>query len=135
MRVLSTFAILAFVASVLAFVACGSGNGADGGSTGQCSDIAGQICQKAATCSAGGDAGYTLIIVSPSPDSGIGSSGFTINGDQSHCDKFFNDLTCSGSHEAAFIAACGPAISGLQCGKDSMFGNGVVLPYPCSQNF
>ena len=124
--------IAAFAAFVL--LGCGgSGNGSSGGPASQCSQTATQLCEKAAACSTGNDGGVTVFIISADADSGLHSYGFTINGDESHCENFMK-LICEGQHAADFTAACGPAISGLQCGTDSTFGNGVVVPSPCGQN-
>lgn len=125
-----TLAVFAF----LAFVGCsGSGNGSDGGSPTQCNDTATQLCQKAASCSTGHDGGVTVFLIN-GVDGGLNSNAFTINGDVSHCDKFFMDLTCRSGKATAFTAACGPALSGLQCGTDPMYGNGIVLTAPCGQD-
>ncbi len=125
MRILPTFALLALTA-------CGSGNGSEGGSTGQCTAIANQICQKAATCSAGGDAGVVLVI-GPS-DAGLGSYDFTVNSEPG-CQVLVG-TGCTGSHAAAFTASCGSAISsGLQCGPSvNQDGTGLMLPAACGQS-
>jgi hypothetical protein len=125
MRFLPAFAMLAFAA-------CGSGNGSSngpgGGSTGQC-DIANQVCQKAAACSTGGDAGTVLVI--GADDAGVHAYDFTVNS-ESGCQVLLG-AGCSGSHAAAFTANCGSAISsGLQCGPSvGDHGNGLMLPASC----
>jgi hypothetical protein len=122
---------------ILAFVGCGgsegSNNGSDGGTPSQCDDTATQLCQKAVACSTGHDGGVTVFLVDDH-DGGVPSTDFTINGDVSHCDKFFMDITCRTGKAAAFTAACGPTISGLQCGTNPNWGNGLVLTVACSQN-
>ena len=137
MRTLAMFAILAFVA----LVGCGgasdgsdggSSNGSDGGSPpGQCDDTATQICQKAASCSIGHDAAVTVFLMSE-VDGGPIAVPFTVNGDVSHCDNFLH-LACLGKHAEDLTATCGPMVSGLQCGTDSRYGNGVSIPSTCGQ--
>ena len=93
-RILFQVRPLAFVAFV-AVVGCGgssNGHGSDGGSPSQCNETATQLCQKAASCSTGHDGGVTVFIIS-AVDGGLNSSGFTVNGDESHCDNFLH-LTC-----------------------------------------
>jgi hypothetical protein len=121
------------VFAVVAFAACGSGNGSsdgtDAGSTGQCSDVVNQICQQAATCSAGGDAGIVLIL-DADHDAGIHASDFTINS-ESGCQNLVG-AACKKDHAAAFTANCSGA---LQCGPSaSHHGNGLVLPAPCHES-
>lgn len=128
------FVRFAFV-GCLALVGCGgssNGNGSEGGSPGQCDETATQLCQKAASCSTDHDGGVSVFITS-AVDGGLNSSVFTVNGDESHCESFLH-LTCLGDQAAKFTAACGPVLSGLQCGTDSTFGNGVELPAACGQN-
>lgn len=126
MRVLSTVAILAFVA-------CGADNESEGGSTGPCSDIAEQICQKAAMCSAGGDAGVVFVI-GPDEEAGVNAYPFSVNSEPG-CEVLVGS-GCNGSHAAAFTANCGSAIgSGLQCGPSGNDGgNGLLIPSSCGQN-
>jgi hypothetical protein len=139
MRILAAFA--AFV--VLSFVACGSstssGAGPDGGSTGstdQCSELASQVCHQAATCSAGGDAGVVFIL--NGNDAGvIGAGDFTMNTDESGCERFLDLVTCKGDKAAAFIANCSSPISSgsLKCGPSAdHHGTGLFVPAPCAQN-
>jgi hypothetical protein len=132
--------------TVLAFAfctACGSGGasgtGSDGGSssgsTNQCSDIVVQICQRAVTCSEGGDAGVVFII--GNSDGGVGTGGFTeesASGSvESGCEGLVG-LACEGSHAAEFIANCSAALSsGLQCGRGD-WGNGVEVPASCGNS-
>jgi hypothetical protein len=125
MRILAAFA-------VLACAACGSGSGSDDGSSGQCTSIASQLCQTAATCSAGGDAGVVFVI---GPDeAGVNSYDFTVNS-ESGCQVLVG-AGCTGSHAAAFSASCGSAISsGLQCGPSvNNDGTGLMLPAACWQS-
>jgi hypothetical protein len=109
--------------------------GSDGGLLVQCCETATKLCQKASACSAGDvdDGGAYNLIIFSAVDGGINSYGFTINGDVSQCDSLLG-LTCIGQHARSFTASCSPAIGGLQCGTDSRFGNGVVLPNPCGQS-
>jgi hypothetical protein len=84
------------------------------GSTGQC-DIAEQICQKAAMCSVGGDAGVVFVI-GPDEEASINSYPFSVNSEPG-CEVLIGS-GCNGSHAVAFTANCGSAISsGLQCGS------------------
>ncbi len=134
MRSLLAFAALVFTA------ACGSGNGSNGGSTDQCSNIASQICQKAVACSAGADAGVVFII-GGDEEAGPSASDFTINdqsgaGNEQGCERFVGLTACDGQHAAEFTAGCSSSISsGLQCGPSTNHnGTGLVLPGPCGQN-
>ena len=132
--VFATFAFVACAGTASSGTDGGAGNGVDGGASSQCNDIAMQICQKAAACSTGHDGGVTVFLVRGTEDGGINASPFTVNGDVSHCDNFLH-LTCSSQeHAPGFIAACGPVVSGLQCGTDSTYGNGIVIPATCGQN-
>jgi len=130
---------------IIGLVACGSsdgssgglGNTSDGGSTSQCSGIVQQICQKAISCSAGGNSGVVFVI--GANDAGMGSYDFTLNSasgnNESGCEKFVG-AGCDGSHAAQFIAECGAATSsGLQCGPSvDNHGNGVMIPAACWQS-
>ena len=129
MHILPVFSVLVFAAFGSGN---GSGNGSDGGSTGQCDDIVNQVCQKAAACSAGGDAGTVFVI--SADDAGMHAYDFTINS-ESGCQVLVG-AACNGSHAAALTANCGSAISGgLQCGPSvDGHGNGLALPASCGQS-
>ena len=131
--------ILVSALVVLVFAACGSGGGSgdgpDGSSPDSCRDLANQICQQAAGCSAAGDAGVVFIL--GGYDAGtvvVNAYDLTVNS-ESGCEGLIG-LACKGDHAAAFTTNCSaPIKSGLQCGPSTNHhGNGLVVPAPCAQS-
>lgn len=131
---LATFGALALVACSSGGSNDGSDAGSDGGATSPCTELVTEVCQKASSCSAGNDAGIVFLI-GPDVDAGINSFGDTLHdasgNDEAGCERFVG-LACEGNKAAGFTANCGAAVSsGLACGTDPHFGNGVEIPASC----
>jgi hypothetical protein len=62
-----------------------------------------QICQKAAMCSVGGDAGVVFVI-GPDEEASINSYPFSVNSEPG-CEVLIGS-GCNGSHAVAFTANC-----------------------------
>lgn len=138
-----TLALAAFAS--FALVACSSGGtdansdggtngGSDGGSTSPCNGLVVQICQKAVSCSAGSDAGV-VFLVGPDADAGVNGYGFTLHdasGDnEGGCERLVG-AACGSNKESGFTTHCGAAVSsGLTCGTDATYGNGIDIPAAC----